>query len=74
MVPKPEEADDNEEVDDLAGVPFDVKDEGVRNLRQKGQPGCKVTGRRERHSHLAGERGSRSPAHIQCEHVVRLGY
>ena len=56
-VSEPEEADDDEEVDDLAGVAFNVEDEGVRNLRQKGQPGCKVTGRRERHSHLAGERG-----------------
>ena len=31
MVPKPEEADYNEEVDDLRWVAFHVKDEGIRN-------------------------------------------
>ena len=35
VVPEPEEADDDEEVDDLLWVALDVEDERVRNVRRR---------------------------------------
>ena len=35
MVAQPEEADDNEEVDDLLRVAFDIENERVRDVRRR---------------------------------------